>query len=489
MRLIRLSLALLVSVSIIGCVDRAAQSKAKETQAIVTDPKIPVEVEEARRQDVPNVLELTGSISTDSDVEIGAKSPGRLVAVYVSEGDSVRSGQVIAQQESTEASARLRQASAQVDAARSQLDQAMTDAKVSPTKTSAAVRASEARLRQAQASLQKLINGSREEERRQAEASVRRAKSDLDTAEKALRRAENLVAQGALARADLEAAENRYQSALAAYQTALEQQNLVLSASRPEDIQQAREAVRAAEEQLRIDRANQQLDPLLKQRVDAARANLVSAQEQVVSARQVLADLTIRSSFTGRISGKPLPVGTYAGPGTVVARVIGGNGVYYEAQVTENQISQVRPGLPVTVTLDALPGITVQGQVGTTNPIASSVGRLFSVRVQLTERLDSLKPGMFARGAVLIGTNRDSVTVPNEAILRDGETAYLFIAEGSKAKRKVVKLGIRADGWTEVSGVDAGDRVIVRGQSTLVDGSELTIVEPKSDQEGSPEGA
>jgi len=458
-----------------GCVDREAQKKGKETQAIVTDPLIPVEVMESRRQDVPDVLELTGSITTDADVEIGAKTGGRLVSVSVREGDTVRAGQVIAQQETTEASARVRQLSAMASAARSQLDQAMTDARVSPAKSSASVRASEARVRQAKASLQKLLAGSREEERRQAEASVRRAKSDLDTAEKNLRRTENLVNQGALARVELEAAQNRYQSALAAYQTALEQQNLVLNASRPEDIESAREAVRAAEEQLKIDKANQQLDPLLRQRVDAARANLISAQEQVVSARQALADLTIRSSFSGRISGKPLPVGTFAGPGTVIARVIGGNGVYYEAQVTEDQLGRVTPGLPVTVELDALPGVKVSGVVGTTNPIASNVGRLFSVRVMLTERLDSLKPGMFARGQLQMGVNRDSITVPNDAILRDGETAYLFVVEGEKAKRKTVKLGIRTDGWTEVSGVSAGEKVVVKGQSTLVDGAGITL--------------
>lgn len=467
---------LLVSatLALAGCVNREAQKEAKETQEIVTSKVVPVEVSDATTQDMPESIELTGSITTDADVEIGAKSGGRLVAVYIKDGDSVRAGQVIAQQETADANARVRQLSAMASAARSQLHQALTEARVSPSKTSAAIRASEARVRQARAALDKLIAGSRTEERRQAEANVRRAKSDLETAEKNLRRVENLVREGALARVDLEAAQNRYQTMLAAYDTALQQQQLVLNATRPEDIESAREAVRAAEEQLKIDRANKQLDPLLQQRVDAARANVLSAEEQVVSARQALSDLTIRSSFNGRVSGKPLAVGTYAGPGTVVARVIGGDGVYYEAQVTETQVGQLRPGMPVTVKLDALPGVTIQGKVGTTNPIASDIGRLFNVRVMLVERLDSLKPGMFAHASVLIGTKRNVVTVPERAVIRDGQTAYLFVVEGGKAKRMDVKLGGTSDGRIEVSGVNSGAKVVIRGQTTLVDGTEVS---------------
>lgn len=473
-----------LSLGLVGCVNRKAQSQAKETAAIVTDTSFPVVLADAKLADLPEQLELTGAITTSDDIQIGAKSPGRLVAVMVKDGDSVSAGQVIAVQDSTQAQMQVRQAMSQANSARAQLNQAMTDARVGPQRSSAAIRASEARLAQARSSLQKAINGSRVEERKQAEQNVLRAKSDLETAEKALRRAENLYNQGAIALQELEQVQNRHAAAQAAYQTALEQQSIILSATRPEDITAAREAVRAAEEQLRIDRANKLLDSQYQDRIQAARANLTAAQEQVNIARQAVSDLTIRAAIPGRVSGRPLPVGTFLSPGTVVARVVGGQGVYYQADVTEQQVSKIKVGMPVEVRVDALEGVTIRGFVAGTNPAASSVGRLFTVRISLSERLDAVKPGMFARGRLQLGIRRDVVTVPNEAILRDGETAYLFIADGSKAKRVEVKLGLASDGKTEVSGLRAGDKVVIRGQSTLVDG---VTIKPETDEPKKPE--
>jgi RND family efflux transporter MFP subunit len=472
------SVVLLASLALAGCVDRAAQEQSKKTAAIVTDQTTVVETTLAESRDVPRSLDLTGSLVTQDDVAVSSKLPGRLVTVYVQDGAAVSAGQVIAIQESGDAMARLRQARSQVDAAQSAVRQAELDARVTPTRTDAAIRASEARLRQAKANLSKLESGARPEEKRQAKANLDRAKSDLSTAEKNLERSKRLHAEGAIATAQLEADENRYQNALAGYQSALEGYNLALEAVRTEDIAQAREAVRQAEEQLRVDRANKQLDPAATERVTGARAQLEAARENVRLAQISLDDLTIRAPMSGKISGKPLQSGTMVSPGVPIARIIGADGIYFEAEVPEKEVSRIRPGLPVQAAIQALGDVALTGTVVAVNPLASNLGRLFTVRISINERLSDLKPGMFVRGKLETGVDQGVITIPDLALVTDGEDSYVFLVKQTKkdgvsglmVERKKVVLIRRTGGLALVEGLVEGDEIVTKGQTTLVDG-------------------
>lgn len=463
-----LALALLATT---GCVDRAAQAQAAETEKLVSDPSIAVDTVRVAQRNLPLLLETTGSLVADAEVDISPKVPGRLVAVFVRDGDSVAAGQIIAQQETSEARARLSQALAGVSAARSQLQQAQQDASVGPARSAAAVRASEARVRQARTALQEAMNGARPQERRQSKANLDRAKSDLDTAQAAFDRSKRLYEEGAISKQDLELAENRLANAQAGYTAALEANNLVLDAVRPEQIEQLREGVRQAEQQLEIDRANQKLDPVLQQRVEAARANLLAAEETVSLARINLNDHTIRASVAGRVSGRPATVGTMGSPGLPIAKVIGAAGIYYEADVAETDVARVRAGMPVTVTIEALGGATMTGTIASINPKATGLGRLFTVRVLLTERLGDLKAGMFARGVARLGEEPGALVLPETAVIRDGETAFVFAVEGDKAKRRAVTLVRLQGGQAVITGLAPDTEVVAKGQDRLTDGA------------------
>ena len=462
-----------------GCKDQASQDQAKRTQALLTDTTIPVRVARAQSMTLTENLEVTGAFATSEQSSVGPAVAGRLVSVYVRDGDVVRAGQAIAQQETQDYVARLRQAQAQADAARSALQQAQSDARVGPTKSESNVRAAQARLSQAQARYQKAKNGSRSEERTQAEWGVKKAKSDMDTAKAALDRANRLYAEGAIAKVDVENADNKYQNALAAYEGALQNLSMVQSITRPEDLQAAADDVKAANEALRLARADKGLDIQFSQRVEGARASYNSALEQVRLAQQGLYEATIRSPFSGRVSGKPLQAGTYVSPGSVVATIVGGAGTYFEANVPESKVAAIAPGASVAVTVDALKGIKLNGTVIAINPVASGQGRLFTVRVAVSEAARAVKPGMFARGQIKVGTRPNAVVVPNDAVVRDGEDAYLFTAAGDKAKRSKVTLGLQQGNLIEVTGLAAGENVIVSGQAGLVDGAKIKVEDGK----------
>ncbi len=470
-----LGLGMLVLASIGGCVNRAAQEQSKKTEALVRDTTVPVRTAKATARDLPEIVDVSGAITTSEEAAVGPAVPGRLIAVYVKDGDQVSPGQAIAQQETQNSSAQLRQAQAQVASARSALDQARTDAVTTPQKTSAGLRAAEARLAQARSQLEKAQRGARDEERSQAEWAVRRSKSDLDTAKAALDRANRLFGEGAIALVEVEAAQNRYDNALTAYESALQSQMLVNNATRPEDLASARQEVRAAEEAVRIARADRSNDQLARDRVRSAQANLDAALQSVTLAQKALSDATVRSPFGGRVSGRPLQPGTYVAPGAVIATIVGGDGQYFEANVAETSIRRIEPGASVDVSLTALPDVRLTGSVIAINPQASGPGRLFTVRIGFTERLAQVKSGMFARGKILAGVRRGAVVVPIDAVVRDGERAYLFVVADGAAVRRDVKLGIEGEGVVEANGVRLGEDVVVSGQTGLTEGTKVRI--------------
>lgn len=469
------ALLVVCSLIVVGCVDRDAQVKAKETEALIKDPTTDVQVLAVASTAVEDTLDITGSIETTDDVNVTAIVGGVLIQVYVKDGDQVSAGQVVARQDDSDYRTQFEAARAQVKSAKSALDQAKADAEVGPQRSASQVAASQARLEQAKSRLQRLLNGARPEERVQAEAAVNKAKSDLETAKLARDRAKRLFDEGAVAKSELERAENAYAAALSAYESALANQRLVQNASREEDISAAQQDVRAAEQQLAIDKANQRLDVLYIQRVESAEANWEAALQNQRQAQIALNNTQIRSPFTGRISGKPLQVGTYIQPGVSVARIVGTGGAYFEAEVPESQIATIVPGMSVTVTVDALPGVSTIGTIVGVNPQATGAGRLFYARVRFDAIPEGIRAGMFARGVAVLGKRDGVFLLPSEAILKDGDQSYVYLADGDKAKRVNVTTGATRNGTTEAIGLTEGDKVVVKGQTTLAEGAPIKI--------------
>ncbi|MBS1707018.1 MAG: efflux RND transporter periplasmic adaptor subunit [Armatimonadetes bacterium] len=466
-----LALALLL---VTGCVNREAQKSAKRTAELIADDSIAVEVVPVESRPFSTQIEITGSLQTGDDSQVGAKVAGRITAVYVKDGDAVSAGQVIARQETGDALRRLRQAQAAASSARSQYNQALADLKQGPVRTKASVASAQAQLNIAQASLEKLLKGARDEERRQATAQVDSARSNMETARREMERNDELLRQGAISQSAADQTRNAYRAALSQYESALEAERILQNGARSEDIAAARQQVAAAQEQVRIARSNQNLDVQFQLRVESARASVESAEESVALARQAIDDATIRSPFSGNVSGTPLQAGTYVAPGTPVARVVSRGSVYFEGQVPEAQISQVQPGMPIGVKVTSVDR-EFAGRVAGISPVGANVGRIFKVRVVLEGETGELRPGMFARGYLDVDKIEDALVVPTATVIRGTEGATVFEAAGTKAVVHTIKVLGEQGGFTRIDGLPEGMQIVVRGQDKLANGAKIKI--------------
>lgn len=472
-----------------GCVNREALNQNKKTEETLQDKVMPVRVQTVGTDTLVDSLDITGEVVTSDDVVVGAKLGGRIVAMYKKDGDPVRTGEVIASLDTSNYRLQAQQANAQIAAARSALNQAKANAAIGPSRSSAALASAQAQLRSAKAQLQKARKGARDEEKTQAANNVAAARSNLETAKSEVERKRRLYEEGAVSKQQLDVAENMYQGALTQYENALQTLRIAQSASRPEDIESAREAVRQAEEGVRSAQAQKRLDVLLDDQVQAAVANLESAQTLLAMARQNMTDSVVRSPFGGKIAGKPAQVGTVVGAGNPIAHVIGAQGAYFEGEVSENSIAKVGLGSVVAVTIDALADRRLSGSVVAVNPLGQEVGRIFKVRVQISGDLVGVRPGMFARGTVTLKTVRNATVVPATALVQRGNDDYVFVVNGDKVKLVHVTKGLQKGTVVQVQGVQAGDKVVVAGQNSLSDDTPIVIEDSKKeDAGGSPAG-
>lgn len=476
--LLTLVAALAAAFALTGCnVDRNAQKQAAETQKLISDPTVPVQVASVTTGPISDDLEISGEVTTGLETTIGAKLSGKLTAVFVRDGDSVSTGQVIATQDTSVQNAQLRQALAGLSSANSQLSQAIANARYGPLKSAAAVRAAQAQVKSAQANYNKVKSGARSEERLQVEAQVKAAKANLDTAQKDLERKQTLVEEGAIPRAQLDQAQNAYAAALSQYNSALQSQAIQQNGARPEDLAVAAQGIASAQEALRQARSQQDLDVLLQDQVRSAQAAVQSARAQVDVAQQAISDSQIRAPFAGRISGKPAQAGQIAGPGTTIATIIGVGGNYFEGEVPESEITKVQLGRPVAVKISALGSQTFAGHVAAISPQGSDVGRLFNARISLDTNNGMIKPGMFATGLITLNAVSNAVVIPASAVVTYRDQQGVWVLDGKdKVKFLAVKTGIRKGDTLQItSGLAPGEKLVIKGQESLNDKSKVKL--------------
>ena len=147
--------------------------------------------------------------------------------------------------------------------------------------------------------------------------------------------------------------------------------------------------------------------------------------------------------------------------------------------VSESFYSQVVKGMPAKVKVDALADEVFEGKVSLIHPTLNPVSHTFPVEIEVNNSDQRLRPGMFSRVTMNFGTN-DRPLVPDMAVLKQtgSNDRYVFVEKEGKAVYTLVQLGTRVEGKYEiVSGLSAGDRVIVRGNAGLIDGTEVQVVE------------
>jgi membrane fusion protein (multidrug efflux system) len=254
----------------------------------------------------------------------------------------------------------------------------------------------------------------------------------------------------------------------------------------------ARASVAAAEAQLAVartqrDAAQRLFEAGAASRVDAqnAQASFAAAQAQVAAARaqstaagEAAGYTSVTSPLTGAVSARTVEPGQAVQPGDELMTVVNTTTLELAGRVPVDQAGGIRVGQPVTFTLDAFPGRDFTGTVARKDPAADPATRQVGVFVRLPNANGEITAGQFARGLVSGQRVADAVTVPVTAVVGAGAQAAVFVVEGNKLARRLVTVGQRDERAGTVAittGVQAGERVLVRPTPALTDGQPVVV--------------
>ena len=148
--------------------------------------------------------------------------------------------------------------------------------------------------------------------------------------------------------------------------------------------------------------------------------------------------------------------------------------------ISETDYTRVHKGDKVSLTADALPGKTFSGTVNRLYPVMDSATHTFNVEVLVANTHRELRPGMYARVTVNFGDSVN-VTVPDTAISKlqgSGTRTVFTVGADDTVEMKVVTLGRHFDGKYEIlSGLQEGERVVVKGGSALRAGQKVEVAQ------------
>jgi len=399
-----------VGTGLTGCSRSKGQSNASAS-ASPTPAAISVSTTSAVVRQLPRYFEANGSLAANEQTDIAAETSGKVVAVGVDLGSSVRRGQMIVKLDDADFRIRVQQAQAQLDQARATLRQ--NEAKIG--------------LRPGQK-----FNPENVPE-------VAGARSALELAEKNLRRYEKLVETGDISRS--------------AY-----------------DQQKSQRDQLAEQYQALIHQAQQNYATVAN-----SQAAVDAAVTQVALAKRSLGYTVVVSPMPGYVSDRPADVGEYVSPQQKVATVVNLNPLRVRIDVPEQAIPQVRTGESVSVSVSGYPDRNFAGHVARVSPNVTTASRTLTVEADVENPKAELKPGQFATVRILLPQSAPAVLVPQRALRTISGSIYVFVIKNGHAEQRLVQSGQTEGDLVELkSGVAADEIVATSNVDQLSDGAAVT---------------
>jgi membrane fusion protein, multidrug efflux system len=232
--------------------------------------------------------------------------------------------------------------------------------------------------------------------------------------------------------------------------------------------------------------AEQQL--IARAQLDTQRATRDAARARVAQIRAQLGDRTVRAPFAGVLGIRQVSPGALVTPGTTIATLDAIDRVYVDFAVPERALGSLAPGRRVDARSSAWPELEFAGEVTTVGSRVDPTTRAVTVRAEFPNPDHRLRPGMLM-DVRMYQPERRTLVVPEIAVVQVGQESFVYrVGDDNRVERVVVEVGARRAGQAEIlSGLAAGDRIVVDGTGKLRPGS--LVVDPRAPPDAGAEAA
>ena len=454
---------------------------------------------------ITRTIETTGTVEPENSVAVVPKLEQRIVWMPFKEGDAVRRGEVVVRLDNAETADLLAAAQAEVSVAEARLRDVLSGSR--PQEIAAA----KAALGQAQSNADQAkkdllhtkklygANGIPEQQLDEAQsrydaalANVESAKATLQDAETELDRQKKMLKVGGVSQEDVDKAQTRYDVA----RSALDLANSALQAARSNltHVQELNVKViprqkldeaeaRYASALSGVESAKARLDLLIE---GASPTQISVAREQVRQARMKAETLRTQAGYTvitspvnGVVTRTYLAVGDMAQPKQPIMSIAENGRTLIKAALSDREAGMVKTGQPAIV--EAGPGAEpLKLKLTRIYPSADPSSRLVPIELNLPKEA-KLALGSFVRVKLVMEKHDNVVVVPSDAVLRKpGGKSVAFVVEKNTAHARPVVTGIESGGKVQiVSGINPGEKLVIRGHEMLKDGAQVKAKQPK----------
>lgn len=209
----------------------------------------------------------------------------------------------------------------------------------------------------------------------------------------------------------------------------------------------------------------------------AAGATRDQVAAAVTLAEIKLADATLTAPDNGKVLERNIDLGQVPAVGEPLFRILRQNKLEWIAEIDASDLQRVKQDLAAEIHLAN--GKILKGKIRSASPQLSSSSRLAKVRIVLEGSAD-LAVNTYVAGKILVGT-ATAVTIPSDSlVIKDGKT-WVFRVRNAAVEQVLVSIGRQQKNEIEiVSGISAGDTVVVEGSGFLNDGDKITLASAKA---------
>jgi HlyD family secretion protein len=403
-----LALAAALSLAMAGC------GKGEKEEA----PEVAVQAAPATKTDISRMVNTEAVIFPIAQSAITPKINAPVRKFYVTRGQKVREGQLLATLENRD------------------LTGAAMDNKGA--------------YEQAEAAYNTSVNATLPEEEAKAETDVQIAQQEFDAQQKLYASREDLFKQGALPRKDLDSA--------------------------AVSLAQARSAYRVAKKHL------DDLNAVGKQgALRSASGQLASAKGKLMNSEAQLSYSEVRSPINGVVTDRPLYPGEMASTSAALLTVMDISQVIAKAHIPQSDALLLHKGDQAAITMAGLEK-PVAGKVSLVSPALDPNSTTVEIWIQAANADQHLRPGMTAQIAITAQTVKDALVVPASALINAKEDAaqVMVVDAQSQAQSRDVRVGIQSGQQAQiVSGLKPGEVVVTVGAYGLPDKTKVKVEKPE----------
>ncbi len=212
-----------------------------------------------------------------------------------------------------------------------------------------------------------------------------------------------------------------------------------------------------------------------------SKANYDAAKLQLDIQAALIKQLTENAQLVAPVSGVVTARNFDNGDmcsGSAILTIEQTNVVKLNVNVSESYYKLLKKGMPATITLDAYEGEEFTGKVTIVSPSIDASTHTFKAEITINNKDQKVRPGMFARATIDFGSKSHTV-IPDVALVKQigAGDRYVYVYKDGKVSYNKVELGKHmGDKYEILSGVNAGDQVVIAGHSRLANGKEVEVV-------------